>query len=285
MTSSTTMKSLYRLPGERDHSSSIVHTHGILSSASSKQTTQDNFISIPRIYEPKESDLVIGIIIVRTPDLFLVDINSSESAILPITSFDEGRLPARNTMNRLSVVFARVIRTDSWTQTELSCQSIDRTKKKSDFGHLNQGHILRCSLALCEKLQHSQLISHFNRIVKSFRIRVTQNGFIWYITDTINSMIAIKKVLYEYEFENNIDILLNLYQTSMNKLQENDDNLIKAKQKPIKIDVVQPIKTDVQIIKKTEQPPASNAVTRLLNQVIKDILVKIIDDIEKNENR
>ncbi len=248
-----------------------------MSSTASKQKSQDGFISIPRIYEPKESDFVIGIIIVRAPDLFLVDINSTESAILPITSFDEGRLPNRNTMNRLSVVYARVVRTDSWTQTELSCQSIDRSKKKSDFGHINDGHILRCSLALCEKLQRSPLISHLNRIVKNFRIRFTRNGLIWYITDTINSMIAVKNILYEHEFENNIDHLIDNYQTLMNKLQEQDDSLVKVKQQQ------KPIKKDVEI-KKIEQPINNNAVARLLNNVIRNVLDKIIDDIEKNEN-
>jgi len=273
------MKSQYLLPGERDNSSSIVHTHGINQNLPSKQTPQNNFFSIPRIYEPKEKDLVIGIVIVRTPDLFLVDINSTEPAILPIPSFDNGRLPNRNTMTRLSVVYAHIVCTDPWTQTELSCQSIDSTKKKSDFGLIDQGHILRCSLGLCAKLHQSKLINHLNRLVKNFRIRFTRNGFIWYITDTTNSMIAVKNVLYEHEFENNIDILINLYQTLMNKLQQQDDNLVKVKQ-PI-------VKKDVEI-KKIEQPinnkNNNNAVTRLLHQVIKSVLDNIIDEIEKNEN-
>ena len=274
--------STYLLPGERDtSSSSIIHNHGIMrsgsSSTSSKQAMQDNFLSIPRIFEPKESDLVIGIIIVRAPDLFLVDINSSESAILPITSFDEGRLPGRQIMNRLSVVFARVVRTDPWTQTELSCQSIDRTKKKSDFGHISQGNIIRCSLALRDKLQHSQLIQHLNRLVKNFRIRVARNGFIWYTTDTTNAAIAVKNILYEHESESDIDRLVNLYQTLMDKLQQQDTSLVKAKQKQ------QPAKKPTEV-KKSEQPTNSTAVTRLLNTVIKSVLDQIIDQIEKNEN-
>ncbi|CAF1426139.1 unnamed protein product [Adineta ricciae] len=274
--------STYLLPGERDISSlSIVHNHGIRrsgsSSISSKQAMQNNFLSIPRIFEPKESDLVIGIVIVRAPDLFLVDINSSESAILPITSFDEGRLPTRQVMNRLSVVYARVVRTDPWTQTELSCQSIDRTKKKSDFGHINQGNIIRCSLALCDKLQHSQLIHHLNRLVKNFRIRVARNGFIWYITDTTNAAIAVKNILNEHESENDVDRLVDLYQTLMDKLQQQDTSLVKAKQKQ------QPVKKPTEI-KKSEQPTNSTAVTRLLNTVIKSVLDQIIDQIEKNEN-
>ncbi|UJR09812.1 hypothetical protein I4U23_014038 [Adineta vaga] len=288
MTSSTTTttKSPYLLPGERDSSLFIIHNHGVSRSVlSSKQTSQDTLISIPRIYEPKESDFVIGIVLVRTPDLFLVDINSAESAILPTTSFDEGRLPARNTMNRLSAVYARVARADSWIQTELSCQSIDRSKKKSDFGHINQGNIFRCSLALCDKLQRSQLIPYFNRIVKNFRIRIARNGFIWCVTDTTNSMIAVKNVIYEHEFENNIDSLINHYQTLMNKLQEQDNSLVKAKQQQQQQQHQhQPVKKEVET-KKIEQPTNSNAVTRLMNQVIKSILDKIIDDIEQNENQ
>jgi len=272
MTSSTITKSGYLLPGERDNSSPVVHNQGIYRNLSST-----SFISIPRIYEPKENDFVIGVVIVRTPDLFLVDINSTESAILPIPSFDNGRLPSRNDMNRLSVVFAHVVSTDSWTQTELSCQSTDRSKKKSDFGLVRDGNILRCSLALCEKLQRSKLLNNLQRMVKNFRIRIARNGFIWYITDTTNSMIAVKNVLYEHEFENNIDHLINLYQTLMNKLQQQDDSLIQVKQQTT-------VKKDVVEIKKIPQPINTNAVTRVLNQVIQSVLDKIIDDIEKNEN-
>ncbi|CAF0796378.1 unnamed protein product [Rotaria sordida] len=288
MTNSSITKSQYLLPGEHDNTSSLVHTHGIyrnlsLNSSSSKQTYQKNFISIPRIYQPKENDYIIGIVIVRTPDLFLVDINSIEPAILPTPSFDNGRLPSRNTMNRLSVVYAHVVRTDSWTQTELSCQTIDRLKKKNDFGLIEQGNILRCSLILCEKLQHSSLINHLHNIIKNFRIRITRNGFIWYLTDTINSMIAIKNILYKYEFENNIDYLINLYHEIMIKLQQQDDNLVKVKQQQQQQQ--QPlVKKDVEI-KKTEQSKNTTAVTRLLNQVIQSVLDKIIDDIENNENK
>lgn len=272
----------YLLPGERDRSLSIVHNHGLSRSLSSKQEIQNNFLSIPRIYVPKEKDFIIGIVIVRTPDLFLVDINSSESAILPIPSFDNGRLPNRNQMNRLSVVYAHVVRTDSWTQTELSCQTIDSSKKKADFGLITDGHIIRCSLNLCEKLQRSNLINQFNRLIKNFRIRITRNGFIWYITDSLNSMIAIKNVLYQHEFENNIDTLVNLYQTLMKKFQEQDDSLAQVKQKVVKKDVE--VKKIQQPINNNNNYNNNNAVTRLLNQVIKSVLDAIIDDIEKNEN-
>jgi hypothetical protein len=92
-------------------------------------------------------------------------------------------------------------------------------------------------------------------------------------------MIAVKNVLYEHEFENNIDHLINHYQTLMNKLQQQDDSLVKVKQEQQQ----KPIKKDVDI-KKIVQPINNNAVTRLLNQVIQNVLDKIIDDIEKNEN-
>jgi exosome complex RNA-binding protein Rrp4 len=185
-------------------------------------------------------------------------------------------------MNRLSVVYAHVVRTDSWTQTELSCQSLDRSKKKSDFGLIDQGNIVRCSLSLCEKLQRSPLINHLDRMVTNFRIRITRNGFIWYTTDTMHSMIAVKNVLYEHEFENNVDHLINLYHTLMKKLQEQDDSLVKVKQQQQQQQQKQTVKKEIEI-KKIETPKNDNAVTRLLNQVIRSVLDKIIDDIEKNE--
>ncbi|CAF5140887.1 unnamed protein product, partial [Rotaria sp. Silwood1] len=150
---------------------------------------------------------------------------------------------------------------------------------KHDFGVIEQGNILRCSLILCEKLQRSQLINELHRIIKNFHIRITRNGFIWYLTDTINSMIAIKNVLYKHEFENNIDSLINFYYEIIDKLQQQDDSFMKVKQQQQQI-----VKKDIEI-KKPEQSKNTNAVTRLLNQVIQSILDKIINDIENNENR
>lgn len=270
----------YLLPGEQDKTSSIVHNHG--------KNSNEQFLTIPRIYEPKEKDLIIGIVIVRTQDLFLVDINSNEPAVLPITSFDNGRIPNRNQMNRLSVVYAHVVRNDSWAQTELSCQSIDSSKNKSDFGVINDGHIIRCSLYLCEKLQRTNLINQIRRLIKNFQIRITKNGFIWYQTDSLNSMIIVKNIFYEHEFNNDINQLINHYQIFMDKFQKQDDNFVQVKQKIVKRDVE--VKKSVQQQQQQQQPISNNnnnnntAVDRLLKQVIKDILDKIIDEIEKNEN-
>ena len=266
------MKSQYLLPGERKHSSSsLVHTHGI------ERSTQDQFISIPRIYKPQEKDVILGVVIVRAPDIFLIDINSTEPAVLPLTSFDNGRAPNRNAMNRLSVVYAYITRHDSWAQTELSCQSLDSSKKKSDFGLIDQGNILRCSLALCEKLQRSKLINYLHQSIKDFRIRITKNGFIWYTTDNLNSMIAVKNVIYKHELENDPDRLFEFYQKLMNQLQGQDNNLVKAKQQTI-VEVKKPEPSISQNTKK------STAVDRLLDQLIKSVLDKIINDIESNEN-
>jgi exosome complex RNA-binding protein Rrp4 len=190
-------------------------------------------------------------------------------------------------MNRLSVVYTRVVHAESWIQTELSCQSIDRSKKKSDFGLIDDGNILRCSLALCEKLQRSQLINRFNQMLSNFKIRVARNGFIWYITDTLNVMIAVKNVLAEHESEDNIEYLINRYHVFMDKLQKQDDSLVKAKQQQQQQQ--QPTEKKETEIKKIPQimniNSNNNAVSRLLNQVIKSVLDSIIDDIEKNEKK
>lgn len=178
--------------------------------------------SIARIYKPKENDYVIGIVVVRTPDFFLVDINSPELAILPMTAFDNGRTPSRQAMNRLSIVYAWVVCADPWIQTELSCQTWGHATKKSNFGLLEYGNVLRCSVELCKKLQHSQLIGHFNRIVKDFHIRITKNGFVWYTTETMNSMVAVRNVIYKHEFEDNMENLIDFYKILIDKLEQID---------------------------------------------------------------
>lgn len=256
------MSSTYLLPGERDPSSSTpLSHHGLLQSPG-------QYLAPIRIYEPKENDTVIGIVLVRTPDLFLVEINSAEAAILPLTSFDNGRLPARHAMNRLSVVLARVVRTDRWTQTELSCQTF---RRNSEFGLINDGNILRCSLSLGEKLQRGAL---FNRLTQSnaeFRFRPTRNGFVWYRAPTSQSMIAVKNVIAQHEYENRLDVLIENYQLWIKRVEQQDEQLAHVKQK-----------TKLPPAKKKE-PVENNAMTRLLESVVRDVLDNLISQIEKTQ--
>ena len=221
----------------------------------------------------------MGVVVVRTPDLFLVDINSTEPGILPMTAFDYGRIPNRNAMNRLSVVYTRVVHADPWLQPELSCQSTDPTKKKSSFGLVENGYVLRCSLTLCEKLNRSPLINHLHRLIPHLQIRIVRNGFVWYLTDTNQSMIAVKNVLCEHEFENDIPALVDRYQTLIRRLQEQDDSLAKVKRQPT-------IKNDSEnkpAVQSTSRNPSGAAVERVLTTVIRDVLDKIIGQIELDE--
>ena len=263
----------YLLPGECDHSHRTVSTHGLCREVA---PARHAFLSIPRVYEPRENDVIIGIVIVRTPDLFLVDINSAESAILPIPAFDNGCLPTRQAMNRLSVVYTRVVRAEPWLQAELSCQSFDPPPKKSNLGLLNRGSILRCSLGLCDKLRRSPLLVGLNGLIPDLRVRIARNGFIWYQTDTTNAMIAVKNVLLEHETENNIQTLLDGYRARMHQLQRQDDNLVQMKK-----DL--PVKKPATIPK--AEPSINNpAVTRLLHQVVNDVLKKMLDEIERESS-
>jgi len=206
----STEKHRYVLPGENDgQSSAVYHHHGRMSK------------SILRIYEPKQNDLVLGIVLVRTPDVFVVDINSYESAFLSVESFDSGCLPKRQDMNRLSVVCARVINCDKWSQTELSCQTNSNPSgKKSNLGLVREGHLFRCSLNLCEKLSHSSLLYNLNQLDKTFHYRLARNGFLWYRIESINSMIAIQTILQKYEHENDINQLIESYKKLVKELEQ-----------------------------------------------------------------
>jgi exosome complex RNA-binding protein Rrp4 len=267
------------LPGERDHSNSIVNRHGMCAMFS--PSTQQMFHSPCRIYVPQPNDLIFGVVILRTPDLFLVDINSSETAILPIPSFDHGCLPTRHAMNRLHVVYARVQCTDSWTQTELSCRSVDSSIKKFKFGLIENGYILRCSLMLIDKLQRSLLINYLQQLVPNFSIRLARNGFIWYSAGTNHSMIAIRNVVYEHEFDNNIDDLLARYRLYLDRLQIQEDDLFEATRQQRQ----QRQETRTKTKEKTSSNQSmtttvdSTAVMRLMHGVVRSILDKIIDQI------
>ncbi|CAF1360906.1 unnamed protein product, partial [Didymodactylos carnosus] len=143
-------------------------------------------------------DYVFGIVIIRGTDFFLIDINSTESAILPMQAFENGCCANRVKMNRLSIVYARISRADLWWQTELACCSPNPNKKynKSNiFGVIEDGYLIICSLKLCLKLRNTSLISRLTKIVKGFQIIPSVNGFIWYTTTSTNSLIVVKNIL------------------------------------------------------------------------------------------
>lgn len=196
-----------------------------------------------------------------------------------MTSFDSGRIPPRTAMNRLSVVFARVVRADSWLQTELSCQTPDNSKRKNEYGVQDQGYVIRCSLGLCKKLLNFALINQLKRIIKNFQMRVSHNGFVWILTDTINSMIAVKNVLYKYEYENNIDELIKFYNEFMDKLEQQDNNLVQVKRQKQPI-----VKKDVAIKIPEKPKPESAAMTNVLTHIVQSVLDQIIEKIEKELN-
>ena len=68
----------------------------------------------------------------------------------------------------------------------------------------------------------------------------------------------------------------------MNKLQQQDYSLVETRQQQQQQQQQQIVTKPVEIMK-IEQAKTDNAVTRILNQIIKDILDKMIDKIENNE--
>ena len=98
-------------------------------------------------------------------------------------------------------------------------------------------------------------------------------------------MIAVKNVLYEHEFNNDMNSLNEYYQRLIRQLQEQDDSLVKVKQQQQQ--QRQPTaKRDPEnkpVVQSTSGKPNSTAVDRVLTNVIRDVLDKIIGQIELTE--
>ncbi|CAF1208962.1 unnamed protein product [Didymodactylos carnosus] len=236
MTTEMGLKSSYYLPGDRLLDDSYAEYHGVsnyqsklISDTQQNQRQQPQQIQnhmVLKIYSPTKDDYVLGIVIIRGNDFFLIDINSTESAILSMQSFENGCCPNRVKMNRLSIVYARVSRADLWCQTELSCCSPNINKKynKSNiFGVIENGYLIRCSLNLCVKLQNTSLLSRLTKIVKGFQIIPSVNGFIWYTTTSTNSLIVVKNILLKHETIDNVDELCHEYSLLMDTLRKQDE--------------------------------------------------------------
>ncbi|KAK9473130.1 uncharacterized protein V1510DRAFT_415182 [Dipodascopsis tothii] len=202
----------------------LVPTHagplGVMETAKSKIVYID---STPKVYTPTAQDPVIGVIVARQNETFLVSLGpymASPSVVtLPFTSVSA--LAAASKKNRPnlkigSVVYGRIVgagpngsgAVDRDLRPELTCIDATATGVTSGgYGELKGGCVFEVGVGLCRRLLQASsakaagvpnALDYVGKYV-SFEIAIGRNGQIWIDSDSVQATRAVWRAIVETE--------------------------------------------------------------------------------------
>eukprot|EP00871_Galdieria_phlegrea_P002085 jgi/Galph1/2878/GphlegSOOS_G1523.1 len=109
-----------------------------------------------RRYIPCIGDTVIGVIMDRSSDYYVVDIGTNVSALLPVLSFEGATKRNRPHLTTGSIVYARVVSADREKEPQLSCllpgSQHSWVTGETIFGELSEGFLIHCSINLVRNI-------------------------------------------------------------------------------------------------------------------------------------
>uniref|UniRef100_A0A6B2LGZ2 Ribosomal RNA-processing protein 40 n=1 Tax=Arcella intermedia TaxID=1963864 RepID=A0A6B2LGZ2_9EUKA len=159
-----------------------------------------------RRYVPSLDDMVIGIVIDKRVDSFLVDVGCHQPASLPYNNFEGATKKNRPLYEVGDLVYARVCVTSRDMEPELSCLTLQG--KADTFGKLNGGYMFKCSTGLVRDcLSRNSII--LNALGKKipFEVAIGMNGRIWTNAADSKTTILIANAIQNSEHLNEKQIL------------------------------------------------------------------------------
>lgn len=151
-------------------------------------------------YIPNVEDTVVGIMVDRRSEMFILDIGGPAFASLPILAFEGA---TRRNIPNLQVgaaVYARVVNAHRDSDPELSCT--DASGKSAGFGPLKGGYIFECSTGLARGLLSRPTPPVLEVLGKSlsFEIAVGLNGRVWVNAPKVATTITVSNAIQNSEF-------------------------------------------------------------------------------------
>ena len=155
-------------------------------------------------YIPNLGDVVIGVIVHKTAELYRVDIGSPTPAVLSNIAFNGATKRHKPTLALGAIVLCYVTLADSHLETELSCE--DKTTQRDwSSGETLYGLLTSSSPSLLvdvaipysatlQSANPSPAVQSLSRHFK-FEIAIGVNGKVWVAAETRRNVQAIVKVL------------------------------------------------------------------------------------------
>mmetsp|Transcript_26878 Transcript_26878/g.58657 ORF Transcript_26878/g.58657 Transcript_26878/m.58657 type:complete len:232 (+) Transcript_26878:140-835(+) len=151
-------------------------------------------------YIPAEGDLVVGSILDRMGENFVVDIGAPFNALLPQLSFEGATRRNRPNLHSGDIVHARVVSASRDMEPVLSC--MDASGRAAGFGHLKEGISLTVGTATARKLLGAPMplvLEELSKTAVPFELAVGMNGRVWVCALNIGHNIAIANAISKSE--------------------------------------------------------------------------------------
>ncbi|BDA49650.1 Exosome complex component rrp40 [Coccomyxa sp. Obi] len=151
-------------------------------------------------YIPSTGDDVVGIVLERHAENFVVDIGAPFPAVLNFLAFEGATRRNRPKLSEGDLVYARVVLAHRDTDTEVSCT--DSGGKASGYGPLKGGCLMTCTTALARRLLASPPAPVLDALGKSvqFEIAIGQNGRVWIDAASAATVVLIANAIARSEF-------------------------------------------------------------------------------------
>eukprot|EP01006_Ploeotia_vitrea_P040541 TRINITY_DN66434_c11_g1_i1.p1 TRINITY_DN66434_c11_g1~~TRINITY_DN66434_c11_g1_i1.p1 ORF type:complete len:328 (+),score=150.82 TRINITY_DN66434_c11_g1_i1:45-1028(+) len=154
-----------------------------------------------RRYMPQVDDMVVGTVLERHKESYVLDIGSSHPARLPTLAFEGATKRNKPNIEVGSLVYARVEAANKDMEPELTCISPhikkDWVTGESMFGELHGGYLFKCSLSLAHKLLDDECwVLQCLGSYMPFELAIGMNGRVWLNAETpLHIVIASNAIL------------------------------------------------------------------------------------------
>ncbi|KAG2486914.1 hypothetical protein HYH03_014413 [Edaphochlamys debaryana] len=152
-------------------------------------------------YIPAEADVVVGTVVDKHSENFMVDIGGPFNAVLPQLSFEGATRRNRPNISSGDLVYGRVVSAHRDTDPVLSCT--DSAGRAAGFGHLKGGMVLQVSTSLARQLLGSPTAPVLEALGGGlqFEMAVGLNGRVWLSAPTAATAVLVANAIAESEFK------------------------------------------------------------------------------------
>lgn len=153
-------------------------------------------------YLPQVDDAIIGIVLDRQMENFVIDIRGPFPALLPQLSFEGATKRNRPNLKPGDLVYARVVEASRDLEPILTC--VDALGRAGGLGQLSEGSLVQVSTAMARRLlqggQASPVLEALGEAGLQFDMAVGANGRIWVLAaggtaESISTTILISNAL------------------------------------------------------------------------------------------
>lgn len=156
--------------------------------------------SYQKRYVPSRGENVVGIVTLKTGDIFRVDIGGGEQASLSYLAFEGATKRNRPDIRIGDAIFAKLLIASKDMEPELIC--VDSHGKKGNLGVLDsEGMLFDCSLSLVRKLLQPkcQLLTLLAK-EQAYEIAIGMNGKVWVKARSVKETIAASNAILGAEY-------------------------------------------------------------------------------------